>query len=90
MIAAAEHLSHHVSKKAACEAFSVPRATFYRHQCRKTRLVDTVKERPAPPLALKPDERQRVIDILLSRMPDLFANSFSVGITKSTVIQALA
>jgi len=66
MIAAAEHLSQHVSKKAACEAFSVPRATFYRHQCRKTRPVDTVKERPAPPLALEPDERQRVIDILHS------------------------
>ena len=66
MIAAAEHLSHHVSKKAACEAFSVPRATFYRHQCRKTRPVDTVKERPAPPLALEPDERQQVIDILHS------------------------
>ena len=64
MIAAAEHLIHHVSKKAACEAFSVPRATFYRHQCRNTRPVDTVKERPAPPLALEPDERQRVIDIL--------------------------
>jgi len=66
MIAAAEHLSHHVSKKAACEAFSVPRATFYRHQCRKARPVDTAKGRPAPPLALEPDERQRVIDILHS------------------------
>ena len=59
-----ELFNYHVSKKAACEAFSVPRATFYRHQCRKTRPVDTVKERPAPPLALEPDERQQVIDIL--------------------------
>ncbi len=64
MIIATEHLSHHVSKKAACEAFAVPRATYYRHQRRKTRPVDIPKERPAPPLALQPDERQRVIDIL--------------------------
>jgi len=67
MIIAAEHLSCHVSKKAACEAFSVPRATFYRHQRRKITSVDAVKkERPTPPLALESDERQRVIDILHS------------------------
>ena len=66
MITAAEHLSGHVSKKAACEAFLVPRATFYRHRSRKIQFVDAVKERPTPPLALEPDERQRVIDILHS------------------------
>jgi len=66
MITAAEHLSRHINKKAACEAFLVPRATFYRYQNRKTRFIDVVKERPAPPLALEPDERQRVIDILHS------------------------
>ena len=66
MITAAEHLSDHINKKAACEAFSVPRATFYRYQSRKTRFVDAIKKRPTPPLALEPDERQRVIDILHS------------------------
>lgn len=66
MIIAAEHLSQHISKKAACEAFAIPRATYYRHQYRKTRPVDMPENRPAPPLALQPNERQRVIDILHS------------------------
>jgi putative transposase len=62
MIAAVKHLSHRVSKRAACEALVVSRATFYRHQRRRI----TDKDRPAPPLALEPDERQQVIDILHS------------------------
>jgi putative transposase len=66
MITLADHLSPHVGKKAACEALSIPRGTFYRYQNRKNRLGDTVNERPTPPLALNPDERQVVIDILNS------------------------
>lgn len=62
MIASAEQLAAHVSKKAACEALLVPRATFYRHMGDKT----LEAERPAPPLALSADERQVVIDILHS------------------------
>jgi transposase InsO family protein len=63
MIASAGQLATHVGKKAACEALSVPRATFYRHMVAdKTPEV----ERPAPPLALSADERQAVIDILHS------------------------
>ncbi len=66
MIDVADHLSFHVGKKAACEAFSVARATFYRYQNRKKQANHMVKERPTPPLALNPAERQTVIDILHS------------------------
>jgi len=66
MIALADHLSPHVGKKAACEAFSLPRATFYRYQSRENRFDDPVQERPVPPLALETAERQTVLDILHS------------------------
>lgn len=62
MIASAEQLAAHVGKKAACEALSVPRATFYRYMTDKI----PATERPSPPLALGTDERQAVIDILHS------------------------
>ena len=62
MIASAEQLATHVGKKAACEALSVPRATFYRNMTDKT----PETERTAPPLALSVNERQTVIDILHS------------------------
>jgi putative transposase len=66
MIALADDLSPHVGKKAACEALSLPRATFYRYQSRKDGFDDPIEERPTPPLALDPAERQTVLDILHS------------------------
>lgn len=60
---AAATLSSDVGKKPACEAFGVPRATFYRH-------IDAdpkpVAKQPPPPLALSPSERQAVIEELHS------------------------
>ncbi len=66
MIQLASQLSSDVGKTAACEALQVPRATFYRFQNRKNRSENTIKKRPAPPLALKPQECQTVVDILHS------------------------
>ncbi len=66
MIQLASQLSSDVGKTAACKALQVPRATFYRFQNRKNRSEDTIENRPAPPLALKPQERQTVVDILHS------------------------
>jgi len=62
MIASAEQLAAPVGKKAACEALSVPRASFYRYMTDKA----PATERLAPPLALSVDERQAVIDVLHS------------------------
>jgi hypothetical protein len=53
MIASVKQLAAHVGKKAACEALSVPRASFYRYMTDKT----PATERPAPPLALSVNER---------------------------------
>ena len=66
MIQLASQLSFDVGKTAACESLQVPRATFYRLRDRKNRSEDTIENRPAPPLALKPQERQTVVDILHS------------------------
>ena len=66
MIELANQLSSDVGKTAACEALQVPRATLYRFQNRKNQSEDTIEKRPAPPLALKPQERQTVVDILHS------------------------
>ena len=55
--------SHDVGKKAACEALTVPRATFYRHMSPASR---EGKTRPALVLALTKQERNTVIDILHS------------------------
>lgn len=57
---AAIELSKETSTKAACDALSIPRATFYR---RKASAAQTA-ERPAPPLALSEAEEQRVLEIL--------------------------
>jgi len=54
-------LSEIVGKKAACDAMAIPRATFYRHQGNKTTVESP--SRPAPPLALSPDERQVILDV---------------------------
>ena len=50
-----------VGKKAACNAMTIPRATFYRHH-EKSKVVD-VCQRPSPPLALSPAERQAILDV---------------------------
>ena len=54
-------LSKTVGKKTACETLAVPRATFYRHLDRKGKAGCHC--RPAPPLALSPEERQAVLDV---------------------------
>ena len=50
-----------VGKKAACNAMTIPKATFYRHH-EKSKVVD-VCQRPSPPLALSPAERQAILDV---------------------------
>jgi len=55
-------LSKDVGKKAACEALSVVRSTFYRRMITPEAVKET--ERPAPPLALAGAEEQQVLDIL--------------------------
>jgi putative transposase len=60
---AASTLSQDVGKKAACEALTVSRATFYRHMSPESQ---DPKPRPAPVLALTKQERKNVIDILHS------------------------
>jgi putative transposase len=66
MIAVAEQLSSHVGKKAACEALQVPRATFYRYQAGTRMPVEQNTQTTSPPLALDPEQRQTVVDILHS------------------------
>lgn len=63
-MSAACTLSQDVGKKAACEALSVPRATFYRHMCPKS--PGEEKSLPVSVLALTKPERDTVIDILHS------------------------
>lgn len=61
------NLSRDVGKKPACEALSVPRATFYRHISKGALSPSKGNgSRPQPPLALNPEERQTVIDVLQS------------------------
>lgn len=54
-------LNEIVGKKAACDAMAIPRATFYRHQGGNTTVESS--SRPAPPLALSPEERQAILDV---------------------------
>ena len=56
-------LGENVGRKKACEALAVPRSSFYRHQARQNRPVEGVVDRPAPPLALSPEERQVLLDV---------------------------
>jgi len=63
MIQAATSLSSDVGIKAACEAFNVPRASFYRHVHPKPK---PITQRPKPPLTLTAAERQTVLDVLYS------------------------
>ncbi len=62
-MSAALTLSQDVGKKAAVDAFALSRATFYRYFKPKT---EKSTNRPAPPLALSPREKQDVIDTLHS------------------------
>ena len=64
-MSAAFELSQEAGKKAACEALTVPRATFYRHLSPKPPQEE--KPRPAPALALTKQERKTVNDILHSK-----------------------
>ena len=57
-------LSQDIGKKPACEALSVPRATFYRHMAGESSQGE--KARPVPVLALTKQEKDTVIDILHS------------------------
>ncbi len=54
-------LSKQVGVQAACSALGLPRATYYRHQHPRPR---SQRARPRPPLALAPEERQAVIEVL--------------------------
>jgi len=65
MIQAATTLSCNVGKKAACEALALSRATFYRQL--GPRPVPAMQvDRPRPPLALAPQEKLAVLDVLHS------------------------
>jgi putative transposase len=63
-MSAACTLSQDIGKKAACEALSVPRATFYRHMSPESPQEE--KSRPAPVLALTAQEKKAVIEVLHS------------------------
>jgi len=60
-------LSNGTGKKPACEAFSMPRASFYRHLNRRYQSQDNSAQRPPPPLALSSTEKQSVLDALYSK-----------------------
>ena len=64
---AAHTLSQDIPKKSACEALELPRATFYRQLDTNAHAPEKPKpDRPRPPLALTPSEKQRVVDCLHS------------------------
>lgn len=63
MITLINEMSPQTGKKAACEALSFPRATFYRSTQDKR---PESKQRPEPPLALTAEERQSVLNVLHS------------------------
>ena len=62
----AANLSNQVGKKPACEALQVSRASFYRFTGKAKSTGDHIVQRPSPPLALSPDEKQGVLNILHS------------------------
>lgn len=57
-------LAETVGVQAACSALGLPRASYYRHLNPGSH---STQERPRPPLALSPEERQAVIDVLHSQ-----------------------
>ena len=54
-------LSEVVGVQAACSALDLSRATYYRHHRPKPR---SERKRPRPPLALAPEEREAVLEVL--------------------------
>jgi putative transposase len=66
MMEAAAALSNDVGVKPACQALSLPRASFYRYIANKPAYEPLSSNRPAPPLALTEIETQSVIDVLHS------------------------
>jgi putative transposase len=65
VISAAVGLAKQTSTKAACEALTVPRSSYYRELARR-RSAPLERARPSPPLALSPAERSRVLELLHS------------------------
>ncbi len=63
---AAVTLSNDIGVKPACQALSLPRASFYRYITDKPVDKKLSVNRPVPPLALTEIERQSVIDVLHS------------------------
>ena len=61
---AAFEISSDIGKKAACEAFGVPRASFYRNFSNNNNKNESIPKRP--PLALSQDEKERALEILHS------------------------
>ena len=59
-------LSNATGKKPACEAFNVPRASFYRYLDKRGQPQGDISNRPTPPLALSPIEKQSVLEALYS------------------------
>jgi len=59
---ACRNLSEEVGTSAACRSLEIARATYYRHLEPATE--DKSMNRPAPPRALSPTEKQEVLDVL--------------------------
>lgn len=60
---AIQDLTPEVKIRTACQAFGFPRSSFYRWTKPSPAIP---KDRPAPPLALSPEERQGVLAVLNS------------------------
>ena len=59
-------ISAEVGVKPACEAFDIPRSSFYRALAWQDEPTGISHERPSPPRALSPEERQKVLEVLHS------------------------
>jgi hypothetical protein len=57
-------LSNETGAKFACESLRVPRASFYRFVAQSKAPATKEAQRPTPPLALKEEERQKIVEIL--------------------------
>jgi len=63
---AARELSSHIGVKAACDAMGIDRTTFYRRQAPKVFAQPAIVSRPKPPLTLADEERNNVLEVLVS------------------------
>jgi putative transposase len=63
---AVEQIATSIGTAAACQVLGLPRASLYRGR----RPMPVARPRPAPPRALDPVERQRVLDLLHTRFID--------------------